>query len=42
MLCYSLLVGNHFLAPRHGRFSRQRVLRDAIDILLDAPAAASE
>jgi len=34
MLIYSLLIGNYFIAARHGRRSRPRVLRDALALLL--------
>ncbi len=34
MLMYSLLIGNYFIAARHGRRSRKRVLDDSIEFLL--------
>lgn len=34
LMMYSLLIGNHFIAARHGRLSRARVLELAIDELL--------
>ena len=34
MLMYSLLIGNEFIAARHGRRSRTRVLEDALRLLL--------
>ncbi len=34
MLLYSLLIGNYFIAAKHGRRSRRRVLRDAVELLL--------
>lgn len=34
MLLYSLLIGNEFIAARHGRRSRTRVLEDALRVLV--------
>lgn len=34
MLLYSLLVGNYFIAAKHGRRSRRRVLAEAVELLL--------
>lgn len=34
MLLYSLLIGNEFIAARHGRRSRTRVLEDALRVIL--------
>ena len=34
MLLYSLLIGNEFIAARHGRRSRTRVLEDALRIIV--------
>lgn len=34
MLMYSLLIGNEFIAARHGRRSRARVLEDALRVLV--------
>ncbi|MEM6995620.1 MAG: TetR/AcrR family transcriptional regulator [Myxococcota bacterium] len=38
MLLYSLLIGNYFIAAKHGRRSRRRVLRDAVELLLGPEA----
>ena len=35
LLFYSLLIGDYFIAPRHGRFSRANVLQRGIDFLLE-------
>lgn len=34
LLYYSLLIGDYFIAPSHGRFSRENVLKRSIDFLL--------
>lgn len=34
LMLYSLLIGNHFIAARHGRMSRARVLELSVDELL--------
>lgn len=34
LLYYSLLIGDYFIAPSHGRFSRSKVLERGIDFLL--------
>lgn len=38
LLLYSLLIGNHFIDASHGRLSRGRVLRVALEELLAADA----
>jgi AcrR family transcriptional regulator len=35
LMLYSLLIGNHFIAARHGRMSRARVLELSVDQLLE-------
>lgn len=35
VLAYSLLIGNYFIAAKHGEWSRPQVLQFAIDRLLD-------
>ena len=35
LLFYSLLIGDYFIAPSHGRFSRAKVLQRGIDFLLE-------
>lgn len=35
LLYYSLLIGDYFIAPSHGRFSRPKVLERGIDFLLE-------
>lgn len=34
LMLYSLLIGNHFIAARHGRLSRARVLELSVDAIL--------
>lgn len=37
LLMYSLLIGDYFIAAKHGRFSRGRVLEAALEALLRDP-----
>jgi len=35
LMLYSLLIGNYFIAARHGRMTRARVLELSVDAILD-------